>query len=1022
MDRIPEGSNQAPEISFINDQYVNQDESFLFTLPDNSFYDLDQGDELSFTASSIDGGALPAWLNFDEQQKTFSGTPDNSDVGVVGVLVTATDQGGLSVNNDFNLTVENVNDRPRQDVALLDQVVEATQEFSYTIPSNSFSDIDTGDELTYSAKLANGEDLLSWLSFDSQTQRFFGTPPRHNSGDIEIEVSVSDKEGLSISDTFTLNIISDNVQPTKSKQDSVLENQTIVETHEFSYTVPGDYFSDPDSGDELSYSARLVNGDTLPDWLRFESQTRRFLGTPPNNSEGSIVIEVTATDTGELSVSDRFTLSISEKNFQPIMESGVLQNQTVVETHEFSYAIPGDHFSDPDLGDELSYSARLANGEDLPAWLTFDAQTQRFSGAPPNNSEGTIRIEVIATDTGDLSVSDTFTLQIVDKNFQPEATDDNAVVQENGSLSFGINELLANDYDPDFSALSIVSVSNAKNGVVELKKGESTITFIPQTNYFGPAEFDYTVSDGDLSDTATVDITVTEAPIGYINGSNDNDYLTGRDRSDVITGEAGDDTLIGGRGHDVMSGGPGNDKFIIEGTDSHYDKIDGGQGHDELLGGNQNDTFRLHILTESNSIESIDGGEGTNTLAGTDQNDSFDLRIIQIVNIDHIDGWFGNDILIGSPGSDILIGGQGQDLLRGEKGDDVFLLTGSDHHYDVIDGGEGLDSIRGDSGNDIFRLNRFTPDHSIEVIDGKEGVNSIAGTKYNDHIDLSHTTTMNIASIDTGGGHDTVIGTQSDDVIIGGVGVDIMQGRDGDDSFIIVGSDEDYDVISGGSGFDSILGSDGDDTIRLFRYQGEQTVEIIDGGKGSNTIAGSEHSDMIDLTTTTVLNINAIELGEGHDVFLGTPDNENIHGGRGNDTLNGRLGSDSYHFGRGDGQDVIRDYDASGEGTDVVLFGENITAEQLWFQQQGDDLVASIIDSEDQITFDDWYADDATRIEQFVTSDGYVLVESQVQQLVSAMAGFNPPASGEMSLNDSQSNEISTAIAASWHKTGVGTN
>ncbi len=40
--------------------------------------------------------------------------------------------------------------------------------------SNTFSDVDVGDTLTYSATLADGTPLPSWLSFDAATQTFSG--------------------------------------------------------------------------------------------------------------------------------------------------------------------------------------------------------------------------------------------------------------------------------------------------------------------------------------------------------------------------------------------------------------------------------------------------------------------------------------------------------------------------------------------------------------------------------------------------------------------------------------------------------------------------------------------------------------------------------------------------------------------------------------------------------------------------------------------------------------------------------
>ncbi len=67
-------------------------------------------------------------------------------------------------------------------------------------------------------------------------------------------------------------------------------------------------------------------------------------------------------------------------------------------------------FTDPDAGDMLSYSATLADGSPLPSWLSFDAETLIFSGIP--EISGALSIRVTAKDSGDLTVSDVFDIDV----------------------------------------------------------------------------------------------------------------------------------------------------------------------------------------------------------------------------------------------------------------------------------------------------------------------------------------------------------------------------------------------------------------------------------------------------------------------------------------------------------------------------------------------------------------------------------------------------------------------------------
>jgi Ca2+-binding RTX toxin-like protein len=70
----------------------------------------------------------------------------------------------------------------------------------------------------------------------------------------------------------------------------------------------------------------------------------------------------------------------------------------------------------------LTYTATLANGEDLPAWLAFDAATRTFTGTPPGGGDDcgcgdeggvdSLDIRVRAADLAGASAFDDFTLAI----------------------------------------------------------------------------------------------------------------------------------------------------------------------------------------------------------------------------------------------------------------------------------------------------------------------------------------------------------------------------------------------------------------------------------------------------------------------------------------------------------------------------------------------------------------------------------------------------------------------------------
>ena len=408
----------------------------------------------------------------------------------------------------------------------------------------------------------------------------------------------------------------------------------------------------------------------------------------------------------------------------------------------------------------------------------------------------------------------------------------------------------------------------------------------------------------------TIDLSATALlNIGQIETGDGNDTVTGSDDDDVIIGGAGSDTLLGAGG---------NDTFVVDGTDSGYDLFNGGDGTDTILGGAGDDTIRLHSFSGDNTVEVINGGAGANVIAGTGYGDTIDLSATTLLNIAQIQTGDGNDMVTGSAGDDVIVGGAGSDTLLGGGGDDTFIVEGTDGGYDLFNGGDGTDTILGGAGDDTIRLHSFSGDNTVEVIDGGAGTNVIAGTGYGDTIDLSGTSLVNIAQIETGDGNDTVTGSAGNDVIAGGAGSDTLLGGGGNDTFIVEGTDGGYDLFNGGDGTDTILGGAGDDTIRLHSFNGDNTVEVIDGGAETNVIAGTGYGDTIDLSATTLLNIDHIDTGAGNDAVTGSAGDDVIVGGAGSDTLLGGGGNDTFVV---EGMDGGYDLFNGGDGVDTILGG-----------------------------------------------------------------------------------------------------
>ena len=495
--------NDAPVLALaIADQEFDEDTPILFSLPADSFTDVD-GDSLTLSAQRADGSALPAWLSFDPDSATFSGTPDQDFNGSIEITVTASD-GSLAAAGTFVLEILPVNDAPILANAIADQAFDEDMPVLFSLPANSFSDVD-GDSLTLSAARADGSALPAWLSFDPGSGSFSGTPDANFNGSLEIAVTASDGN-LAVSDTFVLDILPVNDAPILV---NALADRSFDEDTEVNFVLPGDAFSDPD-GDSLTLTAALVGGAALPGWLSFDAANRAFAGTPPADFNGALEIEVRASD-GTEAASARFTLDILAVNDAPTAlddNAGSTGFETPVEITAASL-LAND--SDPD-GDPLS----------------IVAVSDATGGTATLDSNG----DVLFTPNAGFS----------------------------GEASF---RYIASDGAIQSDAIVVLTVepgdeTNPYEGWVTGTTGRDFLrgSLFRENQIYGDDGNDIIIGgwrDDQLAGGAGRD---------RLFGLSGRDSLEGNDGNDFLFGGRGNDELSGGPGRDVLFGGQGTDVFV----------------------------------------------------------------------------------------------------------------------------------------------------------------------------------------------------------------------------------------------------------------------------------------------------------------------------------------------------------------------------------------------------------------------------------------------------------------------------
>ena len=277
-------------------------------------------------------------------------------------------------------------------------------------------------------------------------------------------------------------------------------------------------FTDPD-GDTLTYHATLADGSALPVWLTFAGATGTFSGTPPPGTE-PIMLTVTATDedsppdppTDEMPFCDSTISSLDPTNppalcatttvTLTVNEPPVVSGPATVTVAENSTGTVATYTANDPEGDSVSWSV-----SDPTVFAINSSGELTFTVSPDYETKKHYTVTVTATDTNGGPGSVAVTITITNVNDPPQATADAFSFPEDTPTTLAV---LANDTDPDAgTTLTIDAFTPPTQGSVVRNPAMTLLTYTPPADFTGTVTFAYTVTDGTLTDTALVTLTVT---------------------------------------------------------------------------------------------------------------------------------------------------------------------------------------------------------------------------------------------------------------------------------------------------------------------------------------------------------------------------------------------------------------------------------------------------------------------------------------------------------------------------------
>lgn len=356
----------------------------------------------------------PAGMSLDSASGLLQWTPSADQLGSHAVRLLAEDNAGATTEQRFTVVVAEGN-LPPTITSTPSQVATAGEPYQYQVVAT-----DDGDNpLEYSlvagptgmSMTAGG--LVSWSPADDQA------------GNFSVAVRVTDEEGASVTQSYTLSVDSGNRNPviTSLPAGSARSGQT------WSYQVVA---SDPD-GDALSYHltsnppGMAISGSGLVSW------------SPAEDLEGSFPVTIEVTDSKGGAVSQSFTLNLSTDNAAPSITSAPVAGAIPEETYQYQVKA-----TDPE-GEPLTHSLDTA-----PGGMGIDPNTGLITWTPGASQQGSHQVVIRVEDADGAFTTQSFMVEVIEENQAP-TIDSEPVTSARPDVAW---QYVATATDPDGDPLS----------------------------------------------------------------------------------------------------------------------------------------------------------------------------------------------------------------------------------------------------------------------------------------------------------------------------------------------------------------------------------------------------------------------------------------------------------------------------------------------------------------------------------------------------------------------------------------
>ncbi|WP_051312744.1 T9SS type A sorting domain-containing protein [Sporocytophaga myxococcoides] len=316
-------ANKAPSGIALSENTVNENVATNTTVGTFTTEDVNINNTFTYTLAVGTGDTDNASFTIADDKLQIKVSSNFETKNSYSIRVRSTDQGGLSFEKAFTVSITNVNEAPT-DLSFSSTTVDENVPLDTEVGTFTTTDADAEDTFIYSLVEGTGSDNNTSFAIVGNKLLVKESPDFETMDGFSIRVRSTDQKGLSFEEVFTININNVNEAPI----DFYISSTTLDENVPANSVVGTLATTDVDETDNFKYTLAVGAGDDDNSSFSIVGDKLQIVESPDFETKDIYTIRVRSTDQGGLSLERIFDITIEN-----VEETGI------ADKNEFSSAI-----------------------------------------------------------------------------------------------------------------------------------------------------------------------------------------------------------------------------------------------------------------------------------------------------------------------------------------------------------------------------------------------------------------------------------------------------------------------------------------------------------------------------------------------------------------------------------------------------------------------------------------------------------------------------------------------------------